>query len=748
MTSKSLFWNKNSFSRRVSKTRPTVIAAAWISSLLYNVVGVMLLISIRKNMLTNTASLASSARSATLREMLAGNVSDFLGITGYGNLLIPLFFGFIVALQIFSYLNRRQSVDFYHSLPITKKRLFTTLYLTGIRDFLLPWCVTLLLGALTAAVMGAMTSEALLSILLGMFASLIIFAEVYGVTVFAMMLSGNGFLSVCLSILFQGTLAIPLAIVELLRGVFCATYYGDVSSFSLMGRLAPLGLYVTRLYRATKVYVTSSLSLGQFGIVCLPLGLLLIIAVVIPFASYMLFRIRREDDVNTPVLFAPFRTGLKLFVAIIVGILSGVAIVSCYSTVYEKSAAVLAFFIMAIVVILVCMIAEAIYGRDVRRAKTKLYQAAISFTAVCLIFYAFRADVFGYDTYVPKADAVESFEFETDSFSNNGQNETPDGETFLDPMVISDKDAVDAMLSLAKESGEFTKGINRIGNDAPHFTMFVTFHLQNGKSVKRDYDVPYETAAKYMDAILATDAFLSANYAFPTAEELSRYDDAEHGVSTMFSNGLIDNEPIDRETFLAFEDAYQKDLNGFSYTMASKTVPIAEVDLFFGGSEYTKDMPYSWFEQHYEIYPSYKNSIRVLNERLGYAVDMRDMAASVSSVAVYRTMDIDDFEYSMPDLSEYDYTLEWINSTTDSDVTLPEPIFTSTDGAEIQQVLNALVPRNIRTPWYEPLATDDETFYNIYDETYFVRVDFGDDEVVGMYFLRGAVPEFVEKSAM
>lgn len=102
-------------------------------------------------------------------------------------LVVPL----IVAVNLFSYLHNRRSVDVYHSLPLTRCELYAACCMTGITLIWAPLAVNFLLTAAVSFLLpGASAGMILLDLLCWMAVTLAIFA----ITAFCAVQLGTDFL--------------------------------------------------------------------------------------------------------------------------------------------------------------------------------------------------------------------------------------------------------------------------------------------------------------------------------------------------------------------------------------------------------------------------------------------------------------------------------------------------------------------------------------------------------------------------
>ncbi|MBQ6809019.1 MAG: hypothetical protein IJP07_07695, partial [Firmicutes bacterium] len=122
-----------------------------------------------------------------VRSVIANDVNDLFRAT-YSGSAVPLLLGALLSgLIFFAYLCNRRRVDFYHSLPIRREKLFLANYLAGALAVLLPYLLNLLLMLLVTALMGLGEALHWPSILSGMGMSILFFLAIYSTVVLAAM---------------------------------------------------------------------------------------------------------------------------------------------------------------------------------------------------------------------------------------------------------------------------------------------------------------------------------------------------------------------------------------------------------------------------------------------------------------------------------------------------------------------------------------------------------------------------------
>ena len=174
MTSKNLFFN---LMKEDLKRRLWAVALTFLTFFFALPVATALSLSGSRNMEETYYGLMYGARS------ILGFQNGFIAV-------IIVLLSLILGVTSFSWLHSRKKVDFYHSLPVKREKLFFVNYLDGVLILFSTYAVNLLLGLLVALVNGIVPGD-IVPEALGAFGFLLLhFIMLYSVTVLAMVMTG------------------------------------------------------------------------------------------------------------------------------------------------------------------------------------------------------------------------------------------------------------------------------------------------------------------------------------------------------------------------------------------------------------------------------------------------------------------------------------------------------------------------------------------------------------------------------
>ena len=215
-----------------------------------------------------------------------------------GNLFVKIVFivlAVVCGVAMFAYLHSRQKVDFYHSLPISRTRLFANNFLTGVVCTFSTYLVMLAITVACAYAMGCGEAVRWDEIGGAILCNLIVFLLIYALTVLTTVICGNTIITL---LLLVWVFFSPLLLGTLQMGLFqkfYETYTSVVGGLMETAmKLTPVVLYF--LLHGTHYIGEQVMGVPQPGDPAF--GLLtgyLIAAVVVTALALLLFRIRKSE---------------------------------------------------------------------------------------------------------------------------------------------------------------------------------------------------------------------------------------------------------------------------------------------------------------------------------------------------------------------------------------------------------------------------------------------------------------------
>ncbi|MEG1501034.1 MAG: hypothetical protein RR396_03680, partial [Clostridiales bacterium] len=128
-------------------------------------------------------------------DQLQRYLSFFYDSTNVFIIMIFIITAIISACTVFKYLHNRKQVDFYHSLPLKREKLFISNFIGGLLLIIVPYLLNILLSLITIAGFGYFDQLHFMPMIQSIAVHLLFFLSIYSFTVLAAMLTGNVFIN-------------------------------------------------------------------------------------------------------------------------------------------------------------------------------------------------------------------------------------------------------------------------------------------------------------------------------------------------------------------------------------------------------------------------------------------------------------------------------------------------------------------------------------------------------------------------
>ena len=381
---------------------------------------------------------------------------SFLGGDNMFVKLVLVGLAIVCGVAMFRYLHSRQQVDFYHSMPVSRTRLSGYNYVTGILCVLPGYAFSLVLTFLCVKVMGF--GEALdWSYIFGTVASnLIFFLLIYVISVLSTILCGNTVVSLLLQMWLQCGFGVALTLEMTLCSKFFQTYAVGAANYNHAVGMTPiLQCFFMNGLTDNKMTDAPALSLHVAYLVA---------AVLLTALCLVLFRIRKSERAGTALAFDPAKLPVKIVMCVIAGVAFGAFFNMLVNDFWFWPG-------MVIGVVLMHWLVEIIYAFDFHAIFKKPIQLLCILVGLTAVLLLWRADIVGYDKYLPKEDDIVAVDFgDTDS-----------------EISLTTPENITAVRRLA-EMGIEHSGLSAEESNAEPTTYFgVAYRLKSGRTVYRSY---------------------------------------------------------------------------------------------------------------------------------------------------------------------------------------------------------------------------------------------------------------------
>lgn len=396
-------------------------------------------------------------------------VETMLGGGNYFVKTMLLIMAIVCGVAMFAYLHSRQKVDFYHSLPISRTRLFANNFLTGIILSLFTYLVMLVLSIACVYGMGFGAAVDWGAIGSALVSQLILFLTIYSLTVLTTIVCGN---TVITLLLLAWVHLSPMLARFLFVGLcdkFYQTYAMESEHMQQAMRLSPMvELFEIDGFSYTAGGVTSVVAgMRSPGSAVGLLIAYLVVAVAATALALFLFRIRRSERAGVALAFPRAKLPIKVYMCLFMGV--------AFGTVFSMIAGEFWFWIGLVIGTVLChWIVEIIYAFDFRAIFGKPLHLLVILVVLFAGILCMKFDVTGYDSWLPDRDDIQAVSVDGDASE-----------------LLYESANIDAAYRL----GEIGTQVNRgaLYDQGSYSSVTLRFQL-SGRSAARTFLLPDEDA--------------------------------------------------------------------------------------------------------------------------------------------------------------------------------------------------------------------------------------------------------------
>lgn len=433
-----------------------------------------------------------------------GNDTGFIMYNAFFS-TVALVFSVVISFINFSYMQKKTSVDWYFSFPMTRRSMFVSKYLASAIMSIVPMVLISIVGLLiqvTTIDLGTFFACLMMLVLaiLSNIAFVGLLSVCCGTTV-------DGIISYCvISMIYP----IAWAMVYFLPGLVLPGYVSSDISITLFTALVPFvshyfGVFLGNIHQFTSY---------QF----IHMGWWLLFTVLCTAGSIILIKRRRAESAQNAFAFnIP-----AVIIKIVAGFVGGVSLGLLFSVLSYSSGVFYLWFLAGAVVGTFCVVflLHIIYSRGTKGFSRSLLQFAFSLVLICLFYIPLITGWFGYVTNVPKADEVESvgvylYDSEGECSIYTLDEDTSVGYNKVDRYVVFDDEetiqkvidihgkVVDNIENLYDFPYNFDRNEKKYSNlsyDDRFLTLKLNYTLKDGSHVVRNYEYA-ELSSKVQDML-------------------------------------------------------------------------------------------------------------------------------------------------------------------------------------------------------------------------------------------------------
>lgn len=566
-------------------------------------------------------------------------ISDYLSYGYAADGRFGLLAGLVMAFICFYYLYSKSAVDFYHSLPVKREKVYLYKIIIGVGfgAAILIVCSALSFGVVAAKgyLTGKVAKVLMITSLKGLLSYLISFT---GSTI-AIMLTGTVVVGIIGGVILTFLPSFVTWLADSYMGLCFSTYYPYLDRITV-GSVLLNPLKILDITVINKNF-------------CLLFLVAFIEVIVWLFIGMILFVKRPSESVSKAISFKAAKPVIRIPLVILSALAGGlyVSYVASSLAEYWYWAAFIGTGILAHVIL------ELIFEQELKGVIRHPIQFVSCLLVAGLIAVSMLYDWFGFDSYRPDEDMLQSTSvrimniesdinlYELNEFGdwNYGRNDD-----FYEK-VNCDKDVAlrlaDFAISKQDKPGSAIKRHVEIlmGNTEDTYTecqYVICYHLNSGRDVYRSYSADIEDIFEDIASVYENESY--KKFIYEISPEIKSILKGSVRCSDAFLNEVVHPGMMDEDKFFDLYmadlmDRKLSDLRGFPIFMLNGFDPVSGMD----------------FLSMYSIYETDTRSLDYLKE-LGVDVDEHVNLLTPESVKSIKIFDYDNqSEYGEPQTFEY-----------------------------------------------------------------------------------------------
>lgn len=622
----------------------------------------------------------------------------------------------ICGLSGFSYLNSRSKVDFYHSIPVRREKLYLVNYVDGILILAVPYALSLVMAVIVGITNGVDGSSLWPVAAAAYGLHMTYFILMYSTVIIAVMLTGNLVVAFFGSLVLTFYLPVAVSLVQSYAMSFFDTFmYRGNGIMSWLIRISPVVEYVVQVgeYAGGEVIWPEALAA-------------LAVSPLLAVIGCLLYKKRPSEAAGKAVAFAATRPVIRILITLAAALGFGV-----FFWGMRESMGWAVFGIICGAVISHCVI-EIIYHFDFKKLFCNKGQLVGCILVSLAVLFAFRYDLMGHDRYLPAAGQVKEAAIVIEQFGdwvsyghtelqNDGSYEWKwdSGEGYV--MKHMRHQDIENLLAVAAEGVGQTadrkrereqqggrtemaevvmaeeNGVPSVGGDNPlgrENYVCIRYTMNNGRQVFRRYYMNLQPVRSQVEKL-----YNSEQYQKGTFPLMTRTADQVFGIRYRENGEEVRIDGLTESQKKEFLEAYQQEFAAMTLTRMEQEYPVGLIRFTLNEDEAAmewwqnesrqKEADYRYYRSaseferrdFYPVYPSFTKTLGLLREN-GVEPGSYNMDIEVSAVTV--CTDMEDGDRNM---------------------------FTITDPEEIHELMQAAVESGLG--YYNPMFRLDDTYLEL-----------------------------------
>lgn len=535
------------------------------------------------------------------QEYLSNVAMNCLSVGNSALVMLTIMLAILCGISGFYYLHSKKKVDFYHSLPVKRESLFTSIYTIGIAIYVIPYLVSLAIGFVIVGTNGVFGSNVWVEAWKAFGVNLLSYCIIYTVVIIAVLLTGQLIVSILACSVFLAYGPVVAVLIGSLKSTYFNTYYEyDSITESLLYRCSPISAYSNM---SNAVY-KGTLSLSSILIY-------IAVAIVLVVLAVFIYRKRSSEAAGKAIAYQVLQPYIKIAISVPIGLLSGII----FTSFMNADSSFWLIFGMVCGYLLCSCIMEIIYHFDFKAAFKSRVSLLIGAVLMFAIFSTYKWDLLKYDQYIPSKDKIESMSIALSDIDTNlefvayNENDSRNGISYMNGtsyafeyMNLQDKDVAYEIAGMAV-AGDGVLNEEEVYGDREYdqyMSMYVQYRLKSGRHVYRRYTIAVEPYFELLNQLYQSKEYKEGAFPIYRMKEVTNI--------TCYNEFQKLSITLTEEEKVQLLSLYRDELYRLSLENVRNEVPLATIDFSYTTDE-NNVINYSSL-----VYPSFTKTIDFLSE--------------------------------------------------------------------------------------------------------------------------------------
>jgi len=555
-----------------------------------------------------------------------GDVGEYISrILGQSNTIFKITLimaALLMGWTFFSYIHSKKQVDFYHSLPISRSRIFVSNFLAVNISFAIIYAVNIILACLVISIIGFGPDIDYMDMLKTFIINMLYFNSIFSASILAGVITGTSITHVLMTFVILEYIQMSVVLFSEYMKFFFKTFYANAAfSEKLLMNLSPM----TNLFSETLNFNLAVVG-ESAAVIC------------IIILNIYIFNLRPSESAGKAITNKKLEEIVK-YLVLIAGTLAGGLVF------YEvgQSSSWMIFGLIFSAFIGHCIL-ESLLSFDMKNIFKNKGKLSIFMFIFALVFAVMDYDLSGYDKRIPEFSDIESVSINPISFDSYTSYSSYDYDEIstMESVRLSNPDTIKAIIEIADISVNNQENYKSESNfiSSEHFQVAVKFNLKDGKNLTRNYrHAPLNKVLSVFSNVFDTHEFKYRYYPLMSLKstDILKASIEFPGFLNPDNKNSYASEIKGDEKMRILLNAAQHDFLKIKSTDLRKNSPVAMLT-FIDHDQIRIEVP---------VFKEYENTLKILSS-LGYKIEESINPDSVERIELYEYQEAgkDDMDYA------------------------------------------------------------------------------------------------------